>query len=187
MSLVFLLLVSSVPDLSINDVRKALQFQYEQKVQSLMHQNAELRHQLDLKQSEISECHQKPDHLTQKTKKKNDKTIIQENEGIFSSKRKSHIKMKVEDLYRTALAQVDKEDWDDALIQFEQVVRHFPHSGWADNSIYWMGSIFLYKNEKELARTEFLRLLKKYPRSDRAPLAKRQLKRLESFQKPDLH
>lgn len=58
---------------------------------------------------------------------------------------------------------------DEALAGFDTFVRDFPDSGLAPNAIYWMGEIYLVKNDQQAALERFARVVESYPDHQKAP------------------
>ncbi len=81
--------------------------------------------------------------------------------------------------YSEALELIRQESWDEALVRMESFAHQYPESSFADNAIYWMGQIYLQKNERALARDEFKRILKLYPNGDRSERADAQIRLLD--------
>lgn len=84
------------------------------------------------------------------------------------------------DLYHYALKALREDRWDDGILLMESFVHQFPTSEFADNAIYWIAQAYLQKNETGLARVELERIIKDYPRGDRAKRALARLQALES-------
>lgn len=142
----------SIGLLDVDDRIKALEFQYEQKMEEILTENAILIQKMEALQK-AKTCRE----LQQAKQTKSDEMS----------------------LYRSALASITRDDYDDALIQMENFVRQFPQSSWADNAIYWMASIYELKKEPGLAKAELERLIRIYPKSDRAKYAEEKLVNLE--------
>jgi TolA-binding protein len=139
------------------ELKKALEFQYSQKLASLQNENKKLKSELEnLKKSKVS-C---------PAPAKTDESL-----ALHLSPTTNEYQA----LYKEGLALAQLEKWDEALLTFESFVHRYPESDLADNAIYWMAQIYLQKNEIGLARAELERLLKFYPKGDRAKRAQARL------------
>lgn len=88
------------------------------------------------------------------------------------------------ELYRNALQAFREDRWDDGIILMENFAKNFSRSDLADNAIYWIAQGYLQKNELGLAKAELERIIKLYPRGDRARRALIRLQILEKEWKP---
>lgn len=153
-------LVNLEPD--PQDVAKALQFQYEEKLKSLETENSKLKNENEgLKKKEPTKIHvRKPNS---------------------PSAEESARELKV---YREALKDVQNENWNEAIVSMETFVRNFPESDLADHALYWIAEIYFQKGENELGMTELERLLQLYPKGTRARRARLRLAELRSNSLP---
>ncbi len=166
---VFSLLLVLAEDTS--NIEKALQFQYNQKLSKLEEENLKLKQKItELKQAQITQCSspndEPPEEFTIKGREQKSSTL--------NSFRKTNAKER-ERLYRSALGLAQAEQWNDAILAFENFAQEYAESELADNAIYWIAQIYLQKNEVGLARVELERLIKLYPHGDRAKRASARL------------
>ncbi len=73
--------------------------------------------------------------------------------------------------YREALRLVET-NYHEAILAMEGFAKDNPESDLADNAIYWIAQLYIQRNEVNLARDELLRLLERYPNSDRVKRAR---------------
>lgn len=145
-----------------------LRYQYEQKIKELRTENARLQQKVhDLKKS-----------LEQLKKQKAEASTKEDVETKLTAP-SSETDL---DLYQIALKLIEEEKWNEAILALERVVKEFPSSQYADNSIFMMAKVYGIKAEWELARLELLRLLETYPESEQYHAAKMELQKIESFQ-----
>ena len=57
---------------------------------------------------------------------------------------------------------------DEALSGFESFAAGYPNSGLVPNAVYWMGEIYLVKNDQEAALAQFSRVAENYPAHPKA-------------------
>jgi tol-pal system protein YbgF len=57
----------------------------------------------------------------------------------------------------------------EATTAFNRFVRDYPNSGYAANSFYWLGELYLAQNNMEQARQSFTQVLNLYPDSQKVP------------------
>lgn len=75
--------------------------------------------------------------------------------------------------YRKAIDLVLKQkDYDSAIAELDQYLGTYPRGRYAANAHYWLGEIYLLKNNLELARQWFTRLLDGFADHRKAPDAK---------------
>lgn len=70
-------------------------------------------------------------------------------------------------LYRQAYSLYENKKLFEAQEKFDKFVKANPQHDYADNAIYWMGEIYYDQKEYILAITEFKRVLKDYPNSNK--------------------
>jgi len=76
-----------------------------------------------------------------------------------------------EALYQTAYSDYLRGAYDLALIGFRQYLDSFPDTDLADNAVYWIGECFYRQQRYSEAITEYDRVLKQWPRSDKTASA----------------
>ncbi len=175
-SILFPLITSADPSLSVPSLQKALEFQYKQKLAALEKENRELKQSLSKAKHSGSSCQISISHSD------SPKTVESENldstYGEISTTTENVLQEN--QLYRRALREIQNESWNQALLTLEGFVHSYPASEMAPNAIYWMGQIYMEKSENGLARAEFSRLIQIYPKSERAQRALARLAMLES-------
>lgn len=65
-----------------------------------------------------------------------------------------------------------KRDFDGAVTALQTHLKNFPAGDYAANSQYWLGQIYLQKNELELSKEWFGRMIDSYPKHQKAQEAK---------------
>lgn len=180
---------------SPEDMRKALEYQYQEKVAEQEKQIMQLKEALATKESDLGQCLAQGEQLNKniirsqseaQAAERDLRALRQKMQSISSKAAESENPTTANTKYQEALTAVGYEKWDEALLLFESVARNFPSSTQADNAVYWMGKIYLYKKEPELALEEFNRLLELYPKSERALLAKTEVEKLNGSQNASL-
>jgi len=68
-------------------------------------------------------------------------------------------------VYEQAVAVLRKKQYDDAILQFKDLVTRFPQSSYADNAVYWQGEANRVTRRFSQAVNEFEALIKTYPKS----------------------
>ncbi|WP_045860867.1 YbgF trimerization domain-containing protein [Teredinibacter purpureus] len=72
--------------------------------------------------------------------------------------------------YRAAIDLVlKKQQYDQAVVALKEHLTVFPRGRYAANAIYWLGEIYLLKNDLESSRQWFAQLLAEYPAHRKAP------------------
>lgn len=66
--------------------------------------------------------------------------------------------------YRAAYQLLRDRNVDEAIDAFEAYLQEYPQGNFAGNSYYWLGEIFLLKDDLEQSRDWFTRLLNDFPR-----------------------
>lgn len=143
------------------DIARAFEFQYQQKLQELQLENAKL-------QNELAKA---------KTACRENESIPQEDSQIPTAHPSEAAREKK--VYRQALRDIQEENFNEAIVSMETFVKSFPKSQLADHALYWIAQIYLQKNEPDLARAELERLIKLYPNGQRAPRARARLRELK--------
>lgn len=77
--------------------------------------------------------------------------------------------------YRNAFNLFVKKQYDAALSGFQDYTRQYPHGDFIANAYYWMGELYLKKNDTEMAEKSFSRIASQYPSSNKVPDAKLKL------------
>jgi tol-pal system protein YbgF len=73
------------------------------------------------------------------------------------------------DLYRRAFNNYKESKFGDAILDFEDFLRHYPDHEYADNAQYWIGESYYSQAQFEQALAEFNRVLDRYPQESKAP------------------
>lgn len=186
-------LITADPD--PQDLVKALEFQYEQKIHALQLENAQLQNQVaGLKQNFKDACPVSYRKSLEPTSKVEHAAVEEpkvevETEKPSPANQITKIKASEEStarelkVYREALRDINSENWNEAILSMETFVHNFPESDLADHAIYWIAQIYLQKGEIDLARTELKRLIELYPKGKRARRARAKLRELASSPK----
>ena len=155
-----------------DDLRKALEFQYESELKQLRQELVQTQNSLAEKERELRTCQSSAKHS-----EKPQKTATQK----ASRPSPSEIERRRKD-YQSALQLMDEERWNEALLAFEAFAQSYPESNLADNAIFLISEVYLHRGEKLLARSELQRLLQLYPQSDRRKAAELRLQSIEDSQ-----
>jgi tol-pal system protein YbgF len=76
------------------------------------------------------------------------------------------------DEYKAAYDLLRQRQVDQSLVAFKDYLKKYPTGEFAGNSSYWLGEIFLLKNQLPQARDWFAKLLQDFPESNKVPDAK---------------
>jgi len=76
------------------------------------------------------------------------------------------------DEYKAAYDLLRQRQVDQSLVAFKDYLKKYPAGDFAANSCYWLGEIFLLKNQLPQARDWFSKLLQDFPESNKVPDAK---------------
>lgn len=76
------------------------------------------------------------------------------------------------DEYKAAYDLLRARQVDESLVAFKNYLKQYPSGEFAANSCYWLGEIFLLKNQLPQARDWFSKLLQAFPDSNKVPDAK---------------
>lgn len=76
------------------------------------------------------------------------------------------------DEYKAAYDLLRARQVDDSLVAFKNYLKKYPNGEFSANSCYWLGEIYLLKNQLPQAREWFSKLLQDYPDSNKVPDAK---------------
>lgn len=76
------------------------------------------------------------------------------------------------DEYKAAYDLLRQRQVDQSLIGFKEYLKKYPNGEFSANSCYWLGEIFLLKNQLPQARDWFAKLLQDFPESNKVPDAK---------------
>jgi len=76
------------------------------------------------------------------------------------------------DEYKAAYDLLRQRQVDQSLVAFKDYLKTYPNGEFAANSCYWLGEIFLLKNQLPQARDWFAKLLQDFPESNKVPDAK---------------
>lgn len=161
-----LLVLAAAPD--PEDLRKALEYQYEQRFVQVQAELIKAQEALKQAQSALQQC----------IALSPDEPPTGPSQTVTPKKTKAQARA----AYQAALRLFSEQNWNDALIALENFTREFPKSSLADNAIWLMAECYLQKSEPELARLELVRLLESYPKSERRDAAMQRLKTLDDRQ-----
>lgn len=76
------------------------------------------------------------------------------------------------DEYKAAYDLLRQRQVDQSLVAFKDYLKKYPNGEFSANSCYWLGEIFLLKNQLPQARDWFAKLLQDFPESNKVPDAK---------------
>lgn len=71
--------------------------------------------------------------------------------------------------YDRAIEQMKARQFDESLNGFKQILDDYPDGEYAANSHYWLGELYLQKDDLAGARTQFLRVIEQYPAHQKVP------------------
>lgn len=91
--------------------------------------------------------------------------------GAGSPARKGKAETEEDSLYRRALAEINLQNFKQAIDLFDQFLKNYPRSSLADNAQYWKGEAFYASKQFPQAILEFQQVLKKYPKSEKVSAA----------------
>lgn len=74
--------------------------------------------------------------------------------------------------YKAAYDLLRQRQVDASMVAFKQYLKKYPSGDFAGNSYYWLGEIFLLKNQLPQARESFAKLIEGFPNSNKVPDAK---------------
>ena len=78
--------------------------------------------------------------------------------------------------YKAAMNLVLREQkYDDAVVALTQHLEDYPNGRFAPNSQYWLGEVYMQKNELEQARQWFTRVISEFPSNNKVPDAKNKI------------
>jgi tol-pal system protein YbgF len=80
-------------------------------------------------------------------------------------------KMDAEGAYHKAYSTFKNGDYPGALKLFEEFLRTYPQSEYADNARYWIGESYYQQGDYERAILEYEKVLQQYPKGDKVPAA----------------
>lgn len=195
MSVFVSLWLLSISAPTAEDMRRALDYQYQERMAEQSQQIEQLKEALATKQADLGQCLAQSEQLNKNIIRSQSEAQAAERDLRALRKKMSSLSSQAAESrnpttantkYQEALTAVGYEKWDEALLLFESVARNFPSSTQADNAVYWMGKIYLHKKEPELALEEFNRLLQLYPKSERTLLARNEVEKLNGSQNVSL-
>lgn len=76
------------------------------------------------------------------------------------------------DEYKAAYDLLRQRQVDQSLTAFKAYLKKYPSGEFSGNSCYWMGEIYLLKNQLPQAREWFAKLIQDYPQSNKVPDAR---------------
>jgi len=74
--------------------------------------------------------------------------------------------------YRSAFNLLRKKQYDDALSAFQDYISQHPKGRFISNAYYWMGELYLKRQDTKMGTESFEQILSKYPSSNKVPDAK---------------
>lgn len=81
--------------------------------------------------------------------------------------------------YRSAIDLVLKQrDFDGGAAALQRYLQDFPSGHYSANALYWLGQIYLQKNDQEQSKRWFEQMAEQYPNHQKTPEAKFKLARL---------
>jgi len=80
-------------------------------------------------------------------------------------------KLSAADLYRSALANFTREDYQRSILEFEEFVANHPDHDLADNAQYWIGECYYAQKNFDLAVVEFGKVGEHFSSGNKAPAA----------------
>jgi tol-pal system protein YbgF len=86
------------------------------------------------------------------------------------------------EVYRAAYDLLRQRQVDQAIVAFNDHLSRFPRGDYAGNSYYWLGEIYLLRNDFPQAREWFSRLLQDFPDDRKVPDAKFKLGRVHHLE-----
>jgi tol-pal system protein YbgF len=81
--------------------------------------------------------------------------------------------------YRSAIDLILKQkDFDGGAVSLQKYLRDFPSGHYAANALYWLGQIYLQKNDSNQSQKWFKQMIDNYPTHQKTPEAKFKLAKL---------
>jgi len=77
--------------------------------------------------------------------------------------------------YRSAFNLLLEKKYDDALNSFQSYISEHPRGAYVPNAYYWMGELYLKRDDTEMAIKSFSKIVSKYSNSNKVPDAKLKL------------
>lgn len=77
-----------------------------------------------------------------------------------------------EDLYDSAYGHFEKEEYGQAILEFEEYVANYAETELADNAQYWIGECYYAQKDYRQAIREFSKVEKNFPEGNKVPAAK---------------
>lgn len=72
-------------------------------------------------------------------------------------------------MYDQAMQYYRANEFQRAVIAFDQIYRNFPQSELADNALYWTGEVYYQQKDYETAADYFEKITRQYPTGNKAP------------------
>jgi len=72
-------------------------------------------------------------------------------------------------LYEAAFERIKARDFDKAEQAFADFFKRYPNGQYSANALYWLGEVYLIKNETDLARKAFARVVQLWPEHAKVP------------------
>lgn len=177
------MLLSTILSPSPEQMMKALRFQYEEKLKSLRVENVRLQNLVAEREKLLRICGDRNSSLQREMASLQSQNQSQPVMEMTASPSQYAVEIpdfsSAEQSLQKAIALLQSEQFNEALLNLESLVRKHPRSPLADNAVYMMGEIYLSRGEPQLAEIEFLRLLEDFPSSERREDAIQKLKTME--------
>ncbi|MEM1231127.1 MAG: tol-pal system protein YbgF [Pseudomonadota bacterium] len=71
--------------------------------------------------------------------------------------------------YEAALKLLRERRYDESLLSFNRLLSDYPGGQYAGNALYWLGELYLVKNESERAREQFVQVIDLYSDHPKVP------------------
>jgi len=94
-----------------------------------------------------------------------DQAPVRNNSGASAAAPQDELKH-----YRSAIDLVLKQqEYDQAIVKLQEHLARYPDGRYAGNAVYWLGEIYLLKNDLEQSRQWFVQLIDNYPSHRKVP------------------
>lgn len=85
-------------------------------------------------------------------------------------------------LYNHAYSLYTSGSYNQAISEFQSIIRTYPHGEYADNAQYWIGVVLLKKGDETGARRAFQKVIQNYPGGNKVQDAETKLRMLQRNQ-----